>query len=110
MIWETSGFENRTFLALSALHKLTPLISMAGVSPALSLACWRCAELVDESMGFVPLISHVIFVLVFIERHLRQVWLVKGRWELPLGYTGWDLQGAITRQESNRIIRCLCFT
>lgn len=105
MIWETSGFENITFSALSALRKPTPLISKAGVSQAPSPACWPCPELIDESMGCVRLVSHVIFVLVFIERCLRQVWLEKGRWELPLGYTGWDPQGIITRHESNRVVR-----
>lgn len=49
-----------------------------------------------QSTGFIPLVSLVVFVLVFIEHHLRQVWLKKGRWELPLGYTGWDLQVVIT--------------
>lgn len=104
-IWETSRFENMTFLALSALPKSTPLISKAGASQALSPACWPCPELVDESTGFVLLISLVIFVLGFIQHHLRQVWLEKGRWELPLGYTSWDLQGVITWQESNRVVR-----
>lgn len=52
--------------------------------------------MVDESTGFIPLVSHVVFVLVFMKHHPRQVWLEKGRWELPLGYTGWDLQVVIT--------------
>lgn len=55
-----------------------------------------CPEMVDESTGFILLVSHVVFVLVFMEHHPRQVWLEKGRWELPLGYTGWDLQVVIT--------------
>lgn len=58
------------------------------MAQALGLACWPRPALVDEAMDLVPLISPVIFVLVFIEHHLRQVWLVKGRWKLSLGHAG----------------------
>lgn len=90
MIQEFSAFENTTFLALFATqaHPVGLLSS--------ELACWLCRETVAQSMGFIPLISHVVFVLVFIEHHPRQVWLKRGRWELPLRYTGWDLQVLIT--------------
>lgn len=78
-IQEFSAFEKTIFLALFATqaHPVGLLSS--------ERVCWLCPEIVAESTGFIPLISHVVFVLVFIEHHPRQVWLEKGRWELPLG-------------------------
>lgn len=90
MIQEFSGFENTIFVALFATQAHP--VGLLSSEPAF----WPYPEMVDESTGFIPLISHVVFVLVFTEHHPRQVWLEKGRWELPLGYTGWDMRVVIT--------------
>lgn len=89
VIQEFSAFENKTFLALFATQ-VHPVGLLSSEMACCILRLWL------KSTGFIHLVSHVVFVLVFIEHHLRQVWLEKGRWELSIVYTGWDLQVVIT--------------
>lgn len=101
MIQEFSTFENTTFLALFAAQaRRVGLLSS-------ELACWLCPETVAQLTDFIPLVSRVVFVLVFIEHHPRQMRLKKGRWELPLGYTGWDLQVVITLKSLTMLLTLL---